>query len=205
MRLFRDDRLFPADERSRRVLPPRGGCRRRWRGRCFSASCGRRVSLFHGIPASLAGAIWSAVAERSGDTAFLGHRMEKENLEGGRCHSVVWKVNPSIRPTIPPSNQSGVATRIRGFCHRSPKGAPLFWVPHEMRTVSNDKAHAHSMKPRLELAKRPRLGKTVGRSVLVTPNHEARVALYSSTLVLGIQRPVLVSLGPFTTRAGKAP
>ena len=59
------------------------------------------------------------------------------------------------------------------------------------------------MKPRFGFAKWPRLGKTVGMSVLVRPNHFASVALYSSTLVLGIHVPLVsVSLGPPRVRIG---
>ena len=39
----------------------------------------------------------------------------------------------------------------------------------------------------------------------LTPNQLARVAEYSSTEVVGIQRPVLVSSGPLTARVGKVP
>jgi hypothetical protein len=63
----------------------------------------------------------------------------------------------------------------------------------------------YSMKPRSGLLNRPRLGKTVGISVAESPNHFAMVALYSSTLVVGIQRPVLVSLGPPTASTGNDP
>ena len=49
------------------------------------------------------------------------------------------------------------------------------------------------MNPRLGFAKRPRLGRTVERLPALTPNQVARVALYSSTLVVGIQRPRPVS------------
>ena len=44
------------------------------------------------------------------------------------------------------------------------------------------------MKPRFGFAKRPMFGNTTGRSVALTPNHVASVALYSSTLVVGIHR-----------------
>ena len=60
-------------------------------------------------------------------------------------------------------------------------------------------------KPRLGLAKRPMLGRTVERSVALTPNQVARVAAYSSTLVVGIQRPRPVSSGPLTVSVGILP
>jgi hypothetical protein len=40
------------------------------------------------------------------------------------------------------------------------------------------------------------LGRTVERLLGLTPNQVARVALYSSKLVVGIQRPRPVSSGP---------
>ena len=45
-------------------------------------------------------------------------------------------------------------------------------------------------------------GKTVARLPLSTPNQVASVAKYWSMAVVGIQRPVLVSFGPLTVRAG---
>lgn len=38
-----------------------------------------------------------------------------------------------------------------------------------------------------------------------TPNHEASVAEYWSTAVVGIQRPMPVSSGPFTASVGNFP
>ncbi len=64
---------------------------------------------------------------------------------------------------------------------------------------------AYPRKPRLGLAKRPMLGSTTGRSVSLTPNHVASVALYSSTLVVGIHRPRPVSSGPFSAKSGMRP
>ncbi len=60
-------------------------------------------------------------------------------------------------------------------------------------------------KPRLGLAKRPMFGKAMLRFVGLTPNHVARVALYSSTLVVGIQRPWVVSSGPPMVGVGILP
>lgn len=78
-------------------------------------------------------------------------------------------------------------------------------APEPGFSMSNSVAGDYSMKPRSGLEKRPRFGNTVGISVAVRPNHFASVALYSSTLVVGIQRPVLVSLGPLTRSSGKLP
>ena len=51
------------------------------------------------------------------------------------------------------------------------------------------------MKPRSGVAKRLRLGKMAAKLAPgSTPNHLARVAEYWSTAVVGIHRPVLVSL-----------
>ena len=61
------------------------------------------------------------------------------------------------------------------------------------------------MNPRLDVAKRPMFGSTVDRSELLTPNQVARVAAYSSTLVVGIQRPSPVSSGPLTVNVGNVP
>ena len=61
------------------------------------------------------------------------------------------------------------------------------------------------MNPRLEDEKRPRLGKTVARLLLSTPNQVASVAKYWSQAVVGIQRPVLVSSGPLTASVGNLP
>src|SRR5687768_10345616 len=63
----------------------------------------------------------------------------------------------------------------------------------------------YPMKPRSGWAKRWMLGKTVGISAALTPNHLASVAEYSSTAVVGIHRPVLVSSGPLTASVGKLP
>ena len=68
----------------------------------------------------------------------------------------------------------------------------------------NDHGRDQTM-PRLGFAKRPMFGSTVGRSVALTPNHVARVAAYSSTLVVGIQRPWAVSSGPPIVRLGILP
>ena len=61
------------------------------------------------------------------------------------------------------------------------------------------------MKPRFAVAKRPIFGSTTGRLVGLTPNQEASVAEYWSTLVVGIQRPRPVSLGPPITKVGTVP
>ncbi len=63
----------------------------------------------------------------------------------------------------------------------------------------------YSMKPRSAVAKRGRFGKTVSMLAGLMPIHFASVAAYWSTAVVGIQRPVLVSSGPPTVSAGKAP
>ncbi len=63
----------------------------------------------------------------------------------------------------------------------------------------------HPMNPRSGVANRPRLGSTSGRSLAATPNQRARVAEYSSTEVVGIQRPSPASLGPSTARVGSWP
>ena len=60
-------------------------------------------------------------------------------------------------------------------------------------------------KPRLGVENRPKLGKTVATLLLSTPNHVASVAKYWSIAVVGIQRPVLVSSGPFTAKVGNVP
>src|ERR1017187_6675850 len=61
------------------------------------------------------------------------------------------------------------------------------------------------MNWRFVLAKRPRLGKTVVRLLVSTPNQDARVAKYWSQAVVGIQRPVLTSSGPPTASEGNVP
>ncbi len=45
------------------------------------------------------------------------------------------------------------------------------------------------MNPRSVLANRPKFGSTSTMSLCATPNHRANVAEYSSTEVVGIQRP----------------
>ncbi|MDO8544529.1 MAG: hypothetical protein Q7S40_29155 [Opitutaceae bacterium] len=45
------------------------------------------------------------------------------------------------------------------------------------------------MKPRSGFPNRPMFGSTIGRSVTLTPNQVASVALNSSTLVDGSHRP----------------
>ena len=58
------------------------------------------------------------------------------------------------------------------------------------------------MNPRSGFANLPRLGSTSGRSLLATPNQRARVAEYSSTEVVGIQRPSPASSGPLMASVG---
>ena len=63
----------------------------------------------------------------------------------------------------------------------------------------------YSMKPRSGTAKLPMFGKTVLMLPVETPNHFASVALYSSTAILGIQRPSLelgTASGPVTFSTG---
>ncbi|MEA2693992.1 MAG: hypothetical protein QOJ16_3379 [Acidobacteriota bacterium] len=63
-----------------------------------------------------------------------------------------------------------------------------------------------AMNPKSGLLKRLKLGNTVAMSVEVTPNQRARVALYSSTEVVGIQRPWLPeSSGPPSLKVGTLP
>src|ERR1700680_308174 len=68
-----------------------------------------------------------------------------------------------------------------------------------------DTAQPAIMKPRSGWLKRPRFGNTVGMSAALTPNHLARVDAYSSTEVVGIQRPSPVSSGPLMTSVGTVP
>jgi len=63
----------------------------------------------------------------------------------------------------------------------------------------------YAMKPRFGIAKRPMFGSTVGRLLALTPNQVASVALYSSTLVVEIQRPRPVSSSELTTKLGIRP
>src|SRR6185295_17104827 len=67
------------------------------------------------------------------------------------------------------------------------------------------RAGAQPINPRSGVANRPRLGSTSGRSLLATPNQRARVDEYSSTEVVGIQRPSPASFGPPTARVGSWP
>src|SRR5262249_7616184 len=64
---------------------------------------------------------------------------------------------------------------------------------------------SHQTNPRFGLATRPSLGNTVERLLLSKPNAVATVAKYGSIAVGGIQRPVLVSSGPFTASVGNVP
>lgn len=68
-----------------------------------------------------------------------------------------------------------------------------------------DGAGSYNMNPKSGEAKRPMFGKIVAMLLLLTPNHFASVALYSSTLTLGIQRPVPRSSGLPLARMGKVP
>src|SRR3954463_15896369 len=65
--------------------------------------------------------------------------------------------------------------------------------------------YAQFMNPTSGWANRYRFGKTVLTSVLLTPNQRARVAEYSSTAMVGIQRPRPVSSGPVMARVGVLP
>ena len=63
------------------------------------------------------------------------------------------------------------------------------------------------MKPRFGVAKFLRLGNTYGVSAALSPNHEASVAAYCSTEVVGIHRPralepASASSGPLGTSDG---
>src|SRR5579859_4230034 len=77
--------------------------------------------------------------------------------------------------------------------------------PRQQDDGNDGKAPLHQMNPRFDEANRPMFGNTVARLPLSTPNQVARVAKYWSMAVVGIQRHVLVSLGPLMVSAGKAP
>lgn len=66
-------------------------------------------------------------------------------------------------------------------------------------------AITYPINPKFGLLNRPRFGKIVPRSAVPTPNQRARVAEYSSTEVVGIQRPSPASSGPSSTRVGTWP
>src|SRR5260370_37638803 len=62
------------------------------------------------------------------------------------------------------------------------------------------------MKPRLDAWKWARFGKIAFRLAGLTPNHDARVAPYSSIAIVGIQRPLLPeSSGPPRAKACSLP
>lgn len=87
-------------------------------------------------------------------------------------------------------------TRTRPMMRRS------FFIRREIFAA---RSCGYVMKSSPCVTKRPRFGKMVPMSVFETPNQRASVAEYSSTEVVGIQRPVLVSSGPLMASVGKRP
>lgn len=79
---------------------------------------------------------------------------------------------------------------------------PAVQLPVQVRGWS---ISAHTMNPKSGEPKRPIFGKIVAMLLLLTPNHFASVALYSSTLTFGIHRPVPTSSGLPDARTGKVP
>ena len=128
----------------------------------------------------------SAKAERSLGSGLGRTRVAGEATGAGVGFDAVW-----VR-VGDPKNQN----RSEKIAHRSASVRAL------RRSTAGE---ADQRKPRLGFAKRPMLGRTVERSVALTPNQVARVAAYSSTLVVGIQRPRPVSSGPLTVRVGILP
>src|SRR5436305_3838381 len=89
-----------------------------------------------------------------------------------------------------------LSTKWRGTEGEASKG----WPPR-----GHDADYAYPINPKSGVPNRPRFGSTTGRSLCATPNHRARVAAYSSTEVVGIQRPSPASLGPLRARVGSWP
>lgn len=132
-------------------------------------------------------------------------------LELGGYATIAW-ASPREYPTADPCGNHASARLGDGQARRTERGATHSiqrrCLPDGAALLLERPPWAgcgYGRKPRSGAAKRPRFGKTSGRSVRATPNHRASVAEYSSTEIDGIQRPSRVSSGPLTCRTGNRP
>ena len=67
------------------------------------------------------------------------------------------------------------------------------------------RGQSQAINPKFGLGNLPMFGTTVNKSEFVTPNQDASVAAYSSTEVVGINRPCPASSGLPSDTVGKRP